>query len=285
MEVILSGKPKFIPEETITNSSGQSRLLSTTKIPFNASGINSPCVLGVAVDITDHRRAQEALAQSRHFVDSILNSTPNLIYVYDLIHEKNVYYNREVQNFLGYTPQKLQELEGRLFKSILHPDDIPNVMEHHRLLSLDGDMREIEYRMKNAAGQWRWLRSRDVLFTRTSTGEPWQILGSAEDITDRKHLESKVLTMAHYDALTDFPNRTLFFERAGLGLSHAKRNNTACAIIFIDLDRFTTINDTLAIPWGIPCLKTRPTRLPSVSVKSIPLPGWVGQIHRIPQRP
>ena len=61
--------------------------------------------------------------------------------------------------------------------------------------------------------------------------------------------------MSYYDALTTFPNRTLFFERASLGLSHARRSNTSCAILFIDLDHFKNINDTLGHSVGDELLK------------------------------
>jgi len=255
LEVILSETPKFIPEEPITNAQGQLRILSTNKIPFTASGTSSPCVLGVAVDITDYKLTEESLSQSRHFIDSILDATPNLIYVYDLIEKKNVYCNREALDFLGYNPQQIQEMGGQLFLNLLHPDDFSKVIEHHQSLSKAGNIQEIEYRMRDVHGEWRWLRSRDVLFSRTATGEPWQILGSAENITDHKRLENKVLTLSYYDALTTFPNRTLFFERASLGLSHARRSNTSCAILFIDLDHFKNINDTLGHSVGDELLK------------------------------
>jgi len=261
LEVIRSGKPKFIPQESITNVRGEKRLLSTTKIPFTASGIDAPCILGVAVDITDYKFAADALSQSRHFVDSILNSTPNLIYLYDLIDKKNVYCNQEALNFLGYSPQQIQEMGDELFANVLHPEDISKVVEHHQLLAKDGEVREIEYRMKDANGQWRWLRSRDVLFARTSTGEPWQVLGTAEDITEHKHLESKFLTVSYYDAVTTFPNRALFFERANLGLSHARRSNTSCAVLFIDLDHFKNINDSFGLSVGDELLKDTALKL------------------------
>ena len=261
LEVIHSGKPKFIPQELITNAQGQTRVLATTKIPFTASGIDTPCILGVAVDVTDYKFAQEALSQSRHFVDSILSSTPNLIYLYDLIDRKNVYCNHEASNFLGYASRQAEGVDSDLFINTLHPDDLPKVIEHHQLLSQEGKVREIEYRMKDINGQWRWLRSRDVLFARTPQGEPWQILGSAEDITEQKSLESKFLTVSYYDTVTNFPNRTLFFERANLGLSHARRSNTSCAILFVDLDHFKSVNDTLGHTVGDELLKDTALKL------------------------
>ncbi|MDE2027181.1 MAG: EAL domain-containing protein [Candidatus Omnitrophica bacterium] len=261
LEVMQSGKSKFIPLEPITNAQGQTRFLATTKIPFTASGIDSPCVLGVAIDITEYKQAEEALAQGQHFIESVLNATPNLIYVYDLISKSNVYFNRGLHDLLGYTEQQIEAMGGELFNMILHPDDHASVREHHQMLIQDGKVREIECRMKDAGGQWRWMRSRDVVFARTPQGEAWQILGSAEDVTEHKLLENKYWTLSYYDAVTTFPNRTLFYERANLGLSHAKRSNIACAVLFIDLDHFKNVNDTLGHTLGDELLKDTAVKL------------------------
>jgi|GEM_PF-6579446 len=261
LEVIRSGKPKFIPQETITNAQGEVRTLSTTKIPFIASGVSSPCILGVAVDITESKLTAQKLQQSQHFVESILNATPNLIYIHDLINQCNIYCNRETLEFLGYTQQQIMHMGLAFLKEILHPDDLAKTIEHYQQFIKEGDVHQIEYRIKDASGQWRWLRSREVLFARTPQGEPWQILGSAEDVTERKYLENRLLTLAHYDILTSFPNRALFFEMAGSGLSYSRRSGTSCAVLFVDLDHFKTVNDTLGHPVGDELLKDTAVKL------------------------
>ncbi|MCL5745905.1 MAG: PAS domain-containing protein, partial [Acidobacteria bacterium] len=144
-----------------------------------------------------YRRQYEAeiqLRQSQHFVRQILEATPNLLYIYDLAEQRNVYANREVSEFLGYAPEPLQQMRSELFGRVLHPDDAPRVAEHHaRFVSGDGNgVHEIEYRMKHASGEWRWLHSRDVLFARSPDGKGKQILGACEDITERKQAQESL---------------------------------------------------------------------------------------------
>ncbi|MCL5742377.1 MAG: PAS domain-containing protein, partial [Acidobacteria bacterium] len=144
-----------------------------------------------------YRRQYEAeieLRQSQHFVRQILEATPNLLYIYDLAEQRNVYANREVTEFLGYAPEQLQQMGSELFGRVLHPDDTPRVAEHHaHFVSGDGNcVHEIEYRMKHADGEWRWLHSRDVLFARTPDGKGKQILGACEDITERKQAQESL---------------------------------------------------------------------------------------------
>jgi len=151
---------------------------------------------GVTRDITERKRAEEALRENQHFIDQILNSTPNLIYIYDLLEHRNLYANREVAHFLGYSPEKILAFGASLFPNILHPDDVPRVQEHHARFATatDGDILQIEYRIKHASGEWRWLHSRDVLFARNAQGVAQQILGATEDITDRKKTENALHT-------------------------------------------------------------------------------------------
>jgi PAS domain S-box-containing protein len=146
---------------------------------------------GFIRDITERNQVDETLRQSEHFVSSILESTPNLIYIYDLEEHRNVYTNREITDFLGYFSEQILAFGSALFENILHPDDAQTVARHHARLKTaqDGEVMECEYRMKHANGSWRYLRSRDIAFLRNQTGEVRQILGSTEDITERKRAE------------------------------------------------------------------------------------------------
>jgi PAS domain S-box-containing protein len=156
------------------------------------------------------RKAAEALLESQRFVQRILDITPDLVYIYDLIEQRSVYANRSALDLLGYTPEQIQGMGSAVFQNILHPDDAALVAAHHARFATAGDNEplEVEYRMKHANGQWRWLRSRDVLFLRDSQGAARRILGSAEDITERKWNEAvreATLSLLH---LLNAPNET-----------------------------------------------------------------------------
>lgn len=139
-------------------------------------------------DITERNEAVEKLRQSEHFARRIVETSPNIVYIYDLLEHNNVYTNRKVLDILGYSPEQVQEIGTQLFDAILHPEDREYVTEHHRRLNTakDGEIYEAEYRMKRANGEWLWLLSRDTIFTRGENGFARQILGIAQDITERK---------------------------------------------------------------------------------------------------
>jgi PAS domain S-box-containing protein/putative nucleotidyltransferase with HDIG domain len=146
-------------------------------------------LVGFVQDITERKLAEDALAGSERFSQRMLDTTPNLIYIYDVVENRNIYTNREITDFLGYTSEEVVALGPALFEHILHPDDAASVTDHHARMNAlaPGDDRvfEIDYRMKRADGEWRWLHSRDVPFARDESGAVTQILGSTEDVTER----------------------------------------------------------------------------------------------------
>jgi len=106
----------------------------------------------------------------------------------------------------------------------------------------------------------RWIHDRAFPLL-DEHGEVVCITGIAEDITARKEVEEQLLHLAHYDTLTDLPNRTLFYDRLQQSLAHSRREDGTAAVIFIDLDRFKLVNDTLGHAAGDHLLQQAARRL------------------------
>lgn len=142
-------------------------------------------------DIRDRKLAEEKLQASQHFIQKIADASPNLLYLYDLEERRNIYVNREITQMLGYTPEEVQAMGKELFPILMHPDDLRASPEKQLEIAVaaDGDAIEFEYRMRHKNGEWLWLYSWDTVFARNADGKPTQVLGTATDISDRKHLE------------------------------------------------------------------------------------------------
>lgn len=135
-----------------------------------------------------------ALQKSIKFREKITESTPNILYIYDLVEQRNVYCNSFISELLGYTPQELQKFKDGVVDELIHPDDIKLLQQHfNRCLTLKDDKYlEIEYRIKNSSGQWHWLHDKNTIFKRDSQGKPQQILGIAQDISQTKELDRQL---------------------------------------------------------------------------------------------
>jgi len=196
---------------------------------------------GVMYDVTERKQAEEALQESRRFTQRIADMIPEILYVYDLVEQRNVYVNREIGAVLGYPEDEIQEMGGTVLFRLTHPDDLSKVIEHHqhRLPAAeDGQIVELQYRMKHANGEWRWLSSRETVFARDVNGRPSQALGTAQDITQRQRAEAALREAeARYRTLVEQlpaiiyivefgpPNRTIYISpqvQSLLGFSPAE---------------------------------------------------------------
>lgn len=116
--------------------------------------------------------------------------------------------------------------------------------EHRALLMEHMPFRDFEGGLPNTNGEIRWfLMSGDPIFARN--GRFLGYRGVTQDITDRKLAEEKIQKLAYYDHLTDLPNRRLFRDRLEQDMKRVIRNKSSLALLFIDLDKFKEVNDTL----------------------------------------
>nr|HMT10906.1 PAS domain S-box protein [Ignavibacteria bacterium] len=171
------------------------------KIPIDESAapiINEKGeIIGVVLvfrNISDRRLAEKELLNSKKFIQRIADSTPSIIYIYDLTGPKITYTNYKIESILGYSPDDVMKRGQKFFEDYIHPDDLRKLMSTYPKYSgaKDEEILNSEYRIRNSAGQWRWFRSHDVVFARDEKNRVTEILGSAFDITDRKLLEEEL---------------------------------------------------------------------------------------------
>ncbi|MDG3495841.1 PAS domain S-box protein [Pseudanabaena catenata USMAC16] len=180
--------------------------------------------IGTAEDISDRKKAEQALQESQSFIQKIADASPNVLYLYDMEEQKIIYTNREVYQTLGYSPEEVLAMGVNFVLNLMHPDDLKLVPEHHNRIfaAQDGEIIETEYRLKHVNGEWHWFYVRDSVFSRDTNGRVKQTIGTAEDISDRKYLQQKQNRLtAILEASTDYismsdANGKIFWKNAQL---------------------------------------------------------------------
>ncbi len=144
-------------------------------------------VVSTCRDMSDRLAAQKKLVESQRLFMRLAEASPDLLYVYDAKTLANVYCNRELEKIVGYTPRAMRELGEHAVARVVHPEDEARVYAHMRSMRQirQGEIKEIEYRVVAADGSCRWLRCRETLFLAGDDGEAKQIIGIAQDVTER----------------------------------------------------------------------------------------------------
>ena len=137
---------------------------------------------------------EEDLRNTREFTSKMLEASLNGVYIHDLELGTNVYLSPRYTRLLGHTLDSLQDLSQDEFAQLFHPDDRQAVREHMARVKQaeDGEVVEIEYRLRTADGRWIWCLSRESVFERDEEGEAVQLMGTLLDITERKRLEAHI---------------------------------------------------------------------------------------------
>jgi diguanylate cyclase (GGDEF)-like protein/PAS domain S-box-containing protein len=185
----------------------------------------------------------DKLAQAQQNLAILLQASNTGLWDWNLSTD-HVFYSPEWKAQLGYQPDELSD-QFSTWESLIHPDDRAPTLEWLRIfLSSTQQRYENEFRMRHRDGSYRWIMSRGEKKCDAS-GNPIRLIGSHIDITDRKQSEQRIQQLANYDMLTGLPNRMLFEDRVKQAISVAKQEHTSLSILFLDLDHFKDINDTL----------------------------------------
>lgn len=173
----------------------------------------------------------------------------------------DMHYSQRWKEILGYG---VQELANNFigWKSLIHPDDLPAVMsDMTAYLQGKSTTYAHEHRLLCKDGSWRWVLDRGMVVSRTPNRQALRMVGTLTDISRLKESEEVIWAQANFDALTGLPNRRMFYDRLDQSVKKAHRTGTSLALIFLDLDRFKEVNDTLGHFQGDMLLKDAARRL------------------------
>lgn len=211
-----------------------------------------------------------ALVKETSRMETLLNNI-NAV-VFEIKPEKRMftYVSQEAGNLLGYGSKEW--LQGDFWYNHIHPED-SNWIEHviDKQIEDKGDF-SMDFRMLHRSGDYLWIRS---IHNIEIENNRLVARGLLIDINDQKKTEERIIYLADHDALTGLYNRRRFQEELDHQLAYAQRFNQSSALLFIDLDQFKYINDTLGHQAGDECLLTV-TRSLTSTLRNIDIMGRLG---------
>jgi diguanylate cyclase (GGDEF)-like protein/PAS domain S-box-containing protein len=207
---------------------------------------------------------EEERAAAAERVELALNGANLGLWDWDLVRDVRTVDARAAA-MLGYLPGELPTAPGS-WRALVHPEDW-EAMDAALACHLDDGSRsyEAEYRMRHRAGHWIWLQSRGKVSERAPDGTALRMVGTRMDISARKLAEAEIAHLAFYDGLTKLPNRRLLLDRLGHAIAKSERGACHGAVLFVDLDNFKSLNDTLGHDMGDRLLEMVAFRLQQVT--------------------
>lgn len=211
-----------------------------------------PAVLGIVRDVTERKQQEEHMRLS----EAVFNYTQEAVVVTDL--KGNILsVNPAFSEVTEYSEAELLGKNIRILQSGRHDRDFYRAM-WSQIENAGYWQGPIWNRRKSGDIYHEWLIVNTI---RDEAGKPLQYVGISLDISRSDHVETQMEHMAHHDALTDLPNRLLLHSRLEHTLERAQRDNRQCAVLFLDLDRFKQVNDSLGHAAGDELLKQAAQRM------------------------
>lgn len=194
--------------------------------------------------LTERARFEEALRESEERYALASQGANDGLWDWKL-KSNETYFSSRWKLMLGYQEAEIGNRPEDWFSRV-HPEDV-EALEAEIADHIKGETShfEMEHRMLHKDGTYRWMLSRGMV-VRDPEGKASRMAGSQSDITERKQAEEQLLHDAFHDALTGLPNRALFMDRLSQAVERVKRHpDFSFGVIFLDLDRFKFINDSL----------------------------------------
>ncbi len=242
-KIIKSGKNLETVEEHRPPGKSQS-YVRVVKTPIHDARGYTIGVQGMFWDVTELHNAQRALESSEQRYALAVEGANDGLWDWDL-RNGELYYAPRWKSMLGFEDHEIGKSPEEWMNRV-HPEDLEKLKTDLAAHVLGKSAHfENEHRMRHKDGSYRWMLSRGI-GVRDRGSKAVRLAGSQTDITDRKRFEDQLAQQAFYDTLTGLPNRALFIDRLALAVTRARRRRSSMfSILFLDVDRFKDVNDSL----------------------------------------
>lgn len=216
------------------------------------------------IQYNELQEKEELLRKSEERYQLALLASKDGIYDWD-IKNNRVFYSKTWKKIIGYEEDELPDTYEVLEK-LIYPEDRKTVLNiRNKYLKREIDKYNIEYRFRKKDGSYIWIQD-SALAIWDNEGNPIRVIGTYTDIDERRKREKTIFNMAYYDWLTGLPNRRYFEKRLKNALEFSKNSDRASKgiVLFVDLDNFKNINDTLGHDVGDKLLEIISNKLKEV---------------------
>ncbi len=231
-------------------------------------------ILMIDRDISDRKQTEKAMIEKEELLQLVLDNIPQYIFWKD---RNSVYLgcNRNFAIIAGFNNPL--EIVGKTDYDLPWKKEESDFFREcdARVMETDTPEYHIIEPLLQADGKQSWVNTNKIPL-HDAQGNVVGILGTFEDITERQRVEEKIRYQAMHDLLTGLPNRTLFNEQLSVSLTQSCNSQSMLAVMFLDLDRFNTINDTLGHAVGDRLLQEVAKRLSSCLRQNDILARWGG---------
>ena len=191
MRRLLAGEmATFTLEKRYIHKAGHPVWVSLTASLLRDPAGQAQYYIGAIEDISEKKAALAELDRQQRFIERLTHVMPNTLHVFSLAEQRNLWVNRHLGATLGYSVQEIARMGQGFLRLVLHPDDVAPMAAHFDSLvaTSDKEVLEFDYRVRDHAGEWRWLRHSDTVFRRDPEGRALELVGTATDVTDRKRI-------------------------------------------------------------------------------------------------
>jgi diguanylate cyclase (GGDEF)-like protein/PAS domain S-box-containing protein len=200
----------------------------------------------------DRRQAQSELERTKELLQLAVDGSGIGLWNWQVQHGE-VWASDGCAALIGYAPDEIATASIETWQRFLHPDDRPRKqLALQRHFAGETPIYDCEFRLRHRLGHWVWVLDRGKVVEWDEARRPRRMSGTYTDITDRRLAEAEhqrvadqVLYNSLHDALTQLPNRNFLLQRLDLALRRARRQRGQFAVLFLDLDHFKVINDSL----------------------------------------